>query len=131
MKGAHDRFAEPLALWRIMHWGPRERLRRAARLSEEAEAPRIRAQLRPDRGDHRCGVAARRATRIVVGDVAQPAGEDAAARGLPRRRLHRDPAGRWKERAVQKGEVGLRSVPHLPLSSSAKADDPVFQRSWK
>jgi hypothetical protein len=22
MKGAHDRFAEPLTLWRIMHWGP-------------------------------------------------------------------------------------------------------------
>ena len=33
--------------------------------------------------------------------LAQPAGKDAAARGLPRGRLHRDPAGGRQERAVQ------------------------------
>src|ERR1700682_558283 len=70
----------------------RERLRRAARLSEKKEAPRIRAELRSDRGDHRRGAAARGPPGVVVGDVAQPAGEDAAARGLPRRRLHRHQA---------------------------------------
>ena len=37
-------------------------------------------------------------------DLAQPAGKDAAARGLPGRRLHRDAAGRWQEREVQAGQ---------------------------
>src|SRR6202035_1282060 len=82
-----------------------ERLRRAARSSEEAEAARIRAQLRTDRGDHRRGAAAGGASGVVVGDLAQPAGKDAAARGLPRRRLHRDKAGGRQERAVQEDEV--------------------------
>ena len=49
--------------------------------------------------------AARVASRVVVGDAAQSAGEDAAARGLPRRRLHRDQARRRQERAVQADEV--------------------------
>src|ERR1700681_958809 len=83
----------------------RERLRRAARLSEKTEAPRIRAELRSDRGDHRRGAAARGPPGVVVGDVAQPAGEDAAARGLPRRRLHRDTAGGWQEGAGSADEV--------------------------
>src|SRR5712664_3166341 len=47
----------------------------------------------------------------MVGDVAQPAGKDAAARGLSRRRLYRDPARRWEECAVQKDEV-RRGAPH-------------------
>src|SRR6202012_5050579 len=102
------------------HWGPCERLRRAARLSEEAEAPRIRAQLRSDRGNHRRGAAARGAARIVVGDVAQPAGENAAARGLPRRRLYRDPAGRRKECAVQEDKVEGAERGALTPSLSAK-----------
>src|SRR5882762_5621989 len=83
----------------------RERLRCAARLSEKTETPGIRAELRADRGDHRRGAAARGASRVMVGDVAQPAGKDAAARGLPRRRLHRDPARRRQECAVQADEV--------------------------
>src|ERR1019366_4016546 len=83
----------------------RERLRPAARLSEKTDAPQIRAGLRADRGDHRRGAAARRASRVVVGDIAQSAGKDAAARGLPRRRLHRHPAGGWEKRAVQADEV--------------------------
>src|ERR1700704_1208299 len=96
----------------------RERLRYAARLSEKTETPGIRAELRADRGDHRRITAARGAPRVVVGDVAQPAGEDAAARGLPRRGLHRDPARGWEERAVQEDEVGARTVaPELPASS--------------
>src|SRR5450756_2040200 len=70
-----------------------EQLRRAARLSEKAEAARIRAELRADRGDHRRRAAARGASGVVVGDAAQPAGKDAAARGLPCRRLYRDTAG--------------------------------------
>src|SRR6478735_10392819 len=60
----------------------RERLQPAARLSEKADACRIRAELRADRRDHRRGAAARGAPRLVVGDAAQPAGEDAAARGV-------------------------------------------------
>src|ERR1700722_20439075 len=87
----------------------RERLRRAARLSEEADPARIRAGLRRDRGDHRCGAAARSAPRLVVGNAAQPAGEDAAARSLPRRRLHRHKARGWEEGAVQADEVGATS----------------------
>src|SRR6202158_2397211 len=83
----------------------RERLRRAARLSEKTEAPRMRAELRSDRGDHRRGAAARGPPGVVVGDVAQPAGEDAAARGLPRRRLHRHQARGRQEGAVQADEV--------------------------
>src|SRR6187401_1916536 len=79
----------------------RERLRPAAGLSEGAEARRIRAELRADRGDHRCSPAARRAARVLVGDVAQPAREDAAARSLSRSRLHRNAAGGWDEREVQ------------------------------
>ena len=38
------------------------------------------------------------------GKPAQPAGEDAAARSLPRGRLHRDPAGGRQEREVQADE---------------------------
>src|ERR1700733_6014943 len=83
----------------------RERLRRAARLSEEADPARFRAALRRDRGDHRCGAAARSAPRLMGGNAAQPAGEDAATRGLSRRRLHRHKARRRQERAVQAGEV--------------------------
>src|SRR5450755_454857 len=82
-----------------------ERLRRAARISEEAEAARIRAELRADRGDHRRRAAARGASGVVVGDAAQPAGKDAAARGVSCRRLHRDAAGGRQKRAVQKDEV--------------------------
>src|ERR1700716_199071 len=82
----------------------RERLRYAARLSEKTETPGIRAELRADRGNHRRGAAARGAPRVVVGNLAQPAGEDAAARGLPRRRLHRDEAGGWEECEIQEGE---------------------------
>src|SRR6266702_8974787 len=79
----------------IAHIGDRcERLRPAAGLSEEAEASRIRAELRSHRGDHRRRAAAGGAPGLVVGDRAQPAGEDAAARSLPRRWLHRDKAGR-------------------------------------
>ena len=49
--------------------------------------------------------------RIMVGDAAQSAGKDTAARGLPRRRLHRHPARGWMERAVQADEVSwLRSI---------------------
>src|SRR5882672_7843342 len=47
----------------------------------------------------------------MVGDVAQPAGKDAAARGLSRRRLYRDPARRREECAVQADEV-RRGAPH-------------------
>src|SRR5450432_2643529 len=82
-----------------------ERLRRTARLSEKAEAARIRAELRADRGDHRRRAAARGASGVVVGDAAQPAGKDAAARGLPCRRLYRHAAGGWEKRAVQADEV--------------------------
>src|ERR1022692_4810125 len=89
-----------------------ERLRRTARLSEKTDAPRIRAELRADRGDHRRGAAARRASRVVVGDIAQSAGKDAAARGLPRRRLHRHTAGGWEKRAVQADEVARLTSPH-------------------
>src|SRR5205823_10542046 len=104
-----------------------ERLRPAAGLSEEAETSRIRAELRTDRGDHRRGATARRAARIMVGDAAQPAGEDAAARGLPRSRLHRDKAGGWEEREVQENareavRARQRACPSSP------AGDPVFQR---
>ena len=53
----------------------------------------------PDRG----GISLGNPARGV--DAAQPAGEDAAARGLPRRRLHRDATGRREERAVQADEV--------------------------
>src|SRR5450432_2827814 len=84
-----------------------ERLRRTARLSEKAEAARIRAELRADRGDHRRGAAARGAPGVVVGDAAQPAGKDAAARGLPCRRLYRHAAGGREKRAVQADEVRL------------------------
>src|SRR6266852_3198772 len=83
----------------------RERLRPAARLSEAADAARIRAELRQDRGNHRCVAAARGAPRVMVGDLAQPAGKDAATRGLSRRRLYRDPARRRERRAVQANEV--------------------------
>src|SRR3977135_838043 len=82
-----------------------ERLRRPARLSQKAKASRIRAELRADRGDHRRTAAARGASRVVVGDVAQSPGEDAAARGVPGRRLHRHKTGGWQERAVQAHEV--------------------------
>src|SRR5450756_312780 len=92
-----------------------EQLRRAARLSEKAEAARIRAELRADRGDHRRGAAARGASGVVVGDASQPAGKDAAARGLPRRRLYRHAAGGWEECAVQEDEV--RAVAQILLSS--------------
>src|SRR5258705_7511163 len=81
--------------------GTRERLRPVAGLSEGAEASRIRAELRTDRGDHRRSPAARRAPRIMVGDVAQPAGKGAAARSLSRSRLYRNAAGGWEEREVQ------------------------------
>src|SRR6266851_6895326 len=47
----------------------------------------------------------------MVGDVAQPARKDAAARGLSRRRLYRDPARRRQECAVQADEV-RRGAPH-------------------
>src|SRR6266404_3239644 len=83
-----------------------ERLRYAARLSEKAKTPGVRAELRADRGDHRRGAAARGASGVVVGDPAQPAGKDAAARGVPGRWLHRDPAGGWEKCAIQEGEVG-------------------------
>jgi len=43
-------------------------------------------------------------------DAAQPAGEDAAARGVSRRRLHRDAAGGWEERKVQKDEVNVAAT---------------------
>src|SRR5229473_2434243 len=83
-----------------------ERLRCAARLSEAAKTPGVRAELRADRGNYRRGAATRGASGVVVGNASQPAGKDAAARGLPGRRLHRDPAGGWQERAVQEDEVG-------------------------
>src|ERR1700704_4520977 len=78
-----------------------ERLRRTARLSQEADAPRIRAELRANRGNHRRSAAARGTPRLMVGNAAQPAREDAATRGLPRRRLYRDKARGRQERAVQ------------------------------
>src|ERR1700761_7071945 len=53
-----------------------ERLRRAARLSEEADFARIRPQLRSDRGSDRGGAAARRPAGVVVGDAAQSRRED-------------------------------------------------------
>src|SRR4051794_10153157 len=90
----------------------RERLLSTPRLPESAKTAGIRALLRTDRGDHRRGVAARGAAGVVVGNAAQPAGEDAAARGLPRSRLHRDAAGGRQERAVQAGEVGLQAQQH-------------------
>src|ERR1700682_494423 len=91
---------------------PSDRLRPAARLSEEAKTSRIRAELRTDRGDHRRRAAARGASRLMVGDPAQPAGEDAPARSLSRRRLHRDKAGGREERAVQANEGGEVGLPH-------------------
>src|SRR5882757_6082975 len=89
---------------RLRQENPCDRLRPAARLSEEAKTSRIRAELRTDRGDHRRCAAARGAPGLVVGNRAQPAGEDAAARSLPRGRLHRDTAGGWQEREVQEDE---------------------------
>src|SRR3954471_13522883 len=83
----------------------RERLLPFARLPEAPDRAGIHAELRPDRGDHRRRAAARRAAGVVVGDAAQPAGEDAAARGLHRGRLYRDAAGGWPDRAVQADEV--------------------------
>src|ERR1700709_1172147 len=82
----------------------RERLRSAARLFEEADAARIRAELRADRGDHRRGAAARGAPGVVVGNATQSAGKNAAARGVHGRRLHRDPAGGWQDGAVQEDD---------------------------
>ena len=42
--------------------------------------------------------------------LAQPAGKDAAARGLPCRRLYRDPADRWKERAFQAAQMSCAAA---------------------
>ncbi len=75
--------------------------------------PEFILQLRADRGNHRRRPAARGASGVVVGNAAQPAGEDAAARGLPRRRLHRDPPCRRQERAIQADEVRKSSPPEV------------------
>ena len=93
----------------------RERLRPVAGLSQGAEARRIRAEFRADRGDHRCRPAARRAARILVGDVAQPAREDAATRGLSRSGLHRNATDGREEREVQEdaGEALSARRPHI------------------
>src|SRR6266511_4061985 len=109
--------------------GTRERLRSVAGLSEGAEARRIRAELRTDRGDHRCSPAARRAPRIMVGDAAQPAGEDAATRGLSRGRLHRDAAGGWREREVQEGAGEAVSACRSPVITAHAA--PRFHAGYR
>src|SRR3954465_4971767 len=83
----------------------RERLLRLSRLSEAANLAGIHAGLRTDRGDHRRGIAARRATGVMVGHDARAGREDAAARGLHRRRLRRDTPGGRQERAVQADEI--------------------------
>src|SRR5438132_12892648 len=101
--------------------GTRERLRSVAGLSEGADARRIRAELRTDRRDHRRSPAARRAPRIMVGDAAQPAGEDAAARGLSGGRLHRDAAGGWQEREVQEDAGEAVSACRSPVITAHAA----------
>ena len=47
---------------------------------------------------------------VVVGNPAQPAGEDAAARGVPCGRLHRDADGRRRQREIQTAEGVRRAV---------------------
>src|SRR5262249_27260874 len=84
----------------------RERLRRPERVPEEADATRAHAELCRDRGHHRRRIATRRATRLMVGLTSQPAGEDAAARSLPCRRLCRDENAGRQQRAVSKVAAG-------------------------
>src|ERR1700751_2569535 len=96
--------------WHLLNaaWGTfaRERLRSLARLPDKPEAAGAGAELRTDRGDHRRCAAARGAARLLVGQTAQPAGEDTAARGVPGRRLHRNASGGRQEREVQADEAG-------------------------
>src|SRR2546429_3174418 len=107
-----------------------ERLRPAAGLSEEAESSRIRAELRTDRGDHRRSPAARRAPRILVGDAAQPAGENAAARSLSRSGLHRNAAGGREEREVQEDAGEAVSARRLPVITAHAAPRSVPGIDW-
>src|SRR5258708_6077685 len=111
----------------------RERLRPAARLSEEEETSPIRAELRADPGDHRHGAAARGAPRVVVGKPAQPAGKDAAARGLPRRRIYRDTAGGWKDGTVQEDEVravAAQTATVVPANACECRDPEIAGRAF-
>src|ERR1700752_2845077 len=84
-----------------------ERLRSPAGLFDEADAARTRPDVRADRANHRRRAAARGAARLMVGAAAQPAGEDAAAGGLPGGRLHRDKAGGREKREVQEDEMSV------------------------
>ena len=93
-----------------------------AQVIAAAEPPPPFASVLPMRPSQR---GARVASGIVVGNRAQPAGEDAATRGLPGRRLHRDAAGRRQEREVQEdegGEIGspadMRVVPRAQSHES-------------
>src|SRR5205823_8243794 len=85
---------------------------------------------RTDRGDHRRSPAARRAPRILVGDAAQPAGENAAARSLSRSGLHRNAAGGREEREVQEDAGEAVSARRLPVITAHAAPRSVPGIDW-